>query len=118
MNLARNIGGSVGVAVATTLLDRRTQVHQNMLVAHATPFDEAYRNALGLVTRAVTVASSSAVDATAHALGLLGRRLALQASMLATIDAFTVLACVYLVAIPLTFVLKRVRTEKGALAVH
>ena len=32
MNLARNIGGSVGISVVTTMLDRRTQVHLNYLV--------------------------------------------------------------------------------------
>src|ERR1700678_1325272 len=32
MNLARNIGGSVGISVVTTLLARRTQFHQVRLV--------------------------------------------------------------------------------------
>src|SRR6201997_4585803 len=31
MNLARNIGGSVGISVVTTMLDRRGQVHLNYL---------------------------------------------------------------------------------------
>src|ERR1700704_2743122 len=34
MNLARNIGGSVGISVVTTLLDRRTQAHITDLVSH------------------------------------------------------------------------------------
>ena len=33
MNLARNIGGSVGISVVTTMLDRRTQIHLNDLPA-------------------------------------------------------------------------------------
>ena len=37
MNLARNIGGSVGISVVTTMLDRRTQVHLNDLAGHLTP---------------------------------------------------------------------------------
>ena len=39
INLARNIGGSVGIANVATLLSRRAQVHQAMLVAHLTPYD-------------------------------------------------------------------------------
>ena len=34
MNLARNIGGSVGISVVTTLLDRRSQVHLTDLSSH------------------------------------------------------------------------------------
>ena len=35
-NLMRNIGGSVGIALMTTFLARRAQVHQNHLVANVT----------------------------------------------------------------------------------
>src|SRR5207245_1740626 len=34
MNLARNIGGSVGISVVTTMLDRRTQLHLSNLASH------------------------------------------------------------------------------------
>ena len=43
INLARNIGGSFGIANVVTLLARRTQFHQGMLVSHMTPFDSAYQ---------------------------------------------------------------------------
>src|SRR5438445_732139 len=36
MNLARNIGGSVGISFVTTLLDRRTQKHVSDLMSHLT----------------------------------------------------------------------------------
>ena len=45
INLARNIGGSVGIANVATLLARRAQVHQAILVAHLTPYDNLYRSA-------------------------------------------------------------------------
>lgn len=34
LNLMRNVGGSVGIALVTTFLARRSQVHQNMMVQH------------------------------------------------------------------------------------
>ena len=37
-NLMRNLGGSFGIATATTLLARRGQFHQSRLVEHLTPF--------------------------------------------------------------------------------
>jgi DHA2 family multidrug resistance protein len=118
MNLARNIGGSIGVAVVTTLLDRKAQVHQSMLVSHLTPFDEAYRSAVGSVARDMQSVTSSAVDATSHALGVLSHQLSAQASMLATLDSFSVLASAFVVGVPLTLVLKSVAQKKGPLAVH
>ena len=46
VNLARNIGGSVGIAFATTLIARRAQFHQTVLSSHITPYDPAYHRAL------------------------------------------------------------------------
>src|SRR5882724_11848235 len=37
-NVVRNFGGSMGIAVATTLLARRSQYHQNTLGSHVTAF--------------------------------------------------------------------------------
>src|SRR5258708_14274292 len=34
MNLARNIGGSVGISIVTTMLDRRQQFHLNRMSSH------------------------------------------------------------------------------------
>ncbi len=45
-NLMRNLGGSFGIAMVTTLLARRAQVHQAIMVAHMTPYDPAYKHAL------------------------------------------------------------------------
>jgi hypothetical protein len=44
INLARNIGGSSGIAIVTTLLARRTQFHQHRLVGDMTPFDSCWNN--------------------------------------------------------------------------
>src|SRR5215467_11243607 len=50
MNLARNIGGSVGISVVTTMLDRRTQVHLSNLSSNLSASSHALQariNALG-----------------------------------------------------------------------
>jgi DHA2 family multidrug resistance protein len=52
-NLVRNIGGSFGVAIATTILTRRAQFHQARLVDHLTAFDIPY--ALGTSKTAQTL---------------------------------------------------------------
>src|SRR5205807_4459693 len=37
-NLMRNLGGSFGIALVSTWLVRRAQVHQAIMIAHLTPF--------------------------------------------------------------------------------
>jgi DHA2 family multidrug resistance protein len=41
MNLCRNWGASFGIAFVTTMLERRTQYHQSVLVSHLTSADGA-----------------------------------------------------------------------------
>src|SRR6202035_4326549 len=43
MNLCRNWGGSFGIAFVTTMLERRTQYHQSVLVGNLTSSDGAVR---------------------------------------------------------------------------
>jgi DHA2 family multidrug resistance protein len=43
-NLMRNLGGSFGIATATTLLSRRSQFHQGRLVEHLTPFSQPFND--------------------------------------------------------------------------
>ena len=50
-NLFRNQGGSVGIAFVTTVLARRTQYHQSVLVAHASPLEQRYRETLDSLSR-------------------------------------------------------------------
>src|ERR1700687_2255216 len=42
-NLCRNWGGSFGIAFVTTMLERRTQYHQSVLVSNLTSADETVR---------------------------------------------------------------------------
>src|SRR5260370_35455769 len=46
INLARNIGASVGIATVTTMLDRRAQFHQSRLMERVNDFSAAYHNTL------------------------------------------------------------------------
>ena len=48
-NLMRNLGGSFGIALVSTIIVRRAQVHQALMVSHLTPFDAIYVERLVLV---------------------------------------------------------------------
>jgi DHA2 family multidrug resistance protein len=108
-NLFRNQGGSFGIAFVTTMLARRTQYHQSVLVAHATPFDSAYRNLIGSLTGYFASHGFSATDAGVHAQAQAMRLLLQQASFLAFQDCFTALGWFVLIGVPLVFLIRSFR---------
>ena len=117
MNLARNIGGSVGISVVTTLLDRRTQAHSNDLVSHISASNPAFRSTLQGATRAMQAHGSSLAHATQQAYALVQSTVQRQATMLAYIDCFWLLGVAIMAMIPMVFLMKKSRPG-GAIAVH
>ena len=109
INLARNIGGSVGIANVTTLLARRAQVHQSTLVSHLTPLDPAYTASLSGASRFLMSQGSNSVQALNQAHGLIYGNLIRQANMLAYIDSFWLLGLTFLALIPFMFLMKKVK---------
>ncbi len=114
INLARNMGGSVGIANVATLLARRAQVHQAMLVAHLTPYDMPFRNAVQGAQRMLMMQGSTPTVAHMQAQGLLYGNLVRQANMLAYVDAYWLLGWTFLAMIPLMFFMKSVKPRPGA----
>ncbi|MGA3017009.1 MAG: DHA2 family efflux MFS transporter permease subunit [Bryobacteraceae bacterium] len=105
-NLARNIGGSSGIATVTTLLARRSQYHQSVLVSHLTPYDANYRDAVASATAMLHGRGASLPDAAVQAQGLIYGNMQRQAGMLAFSDAFWVMGVLFLLIIPLMFMMK------------
>jgi DHA2 family multidrug resistance protein len=117
-NLARNIGGSSGIAAVTTLLARRSQMHQQVLTAHLTPYDAVYRSAVFQATQLVHAHGASLPDATRVAGRLLYGGVLRQAAMLAFADAFWVMALLFLLVIPFMLLMKRTGPMRGPLAME
>ena len=107
MNLFRNIGGSAGIAMITTLTARRQQFHQEILVSHLTPMDPGYAAMLHGTSGNLVAQGSSAADAAGQAQGVLYGIVQRQAAMMAVTDTFWVLSLVFLAMIPIVLLLKR-----------
>jgi len=86
-NMLRNIGGSVGIAMATTALIRRADVHQTYLGEHLSPSSaQLQQNATAL---AMYLGHQMArPSARPGAFGLIYGQLIQQASLLAYVDVF------------------------------
>ena len=115
-NLARNVGGGVGIALAQTLLSRRSQLHQMRLGSHVTAWSTTLRQSLGATADVLTHRGVAAMEATRHAYAVLYASLQRQASTLAFIDVLWVGAVVCAVMTPLAFLMRR--PPKGAAAMH
>ncbi len=111
-NLMRNLGGSVGISVATTLLARRAQLHQNVMVARMTPYDPAYQQRLEAIRRALTprVGPTAAAQ---QALGVLYKTLVAQATLLAFVDNFRLITVLSVCCMPLVLLLRRTRARRA-----
>jgi MFS transporter, DHA2 family, multidrug resistance protein len=117
MNLARNIGGSVGISFVTTMLDRRTQKHLVDLTSHLTPTNMQFQASLRGITQNLIAHGTSPADATNQAYALIQGMLQRQANMLAYLDNFHVLGYVILAMVPAVFLMKRTKSS-GGMAVH
>jgi DHA2 family multidrug resistance protein len=104
LNLARNIGGSIGISVVTVLLARNLQVSHSDLASHITPFS------LPPVNPAITEGAPPVTDA---ALALLDAEINRQALMIAYIDDFHLMMIVSLAAIPLLLLLRKGRRKES-----
>jgi len=117
MNLARNIGGSVGISVVTTMLDRRSQVHITNLASNLSQTNPALQNAINGAAANMRAHGASAAGATQQAYALIQAQLFRQASMLAYIDCFWFLGMAILVMVPMVFLIKKTKPG-GGIAVH
>jgi DHA2 family multidrug resistance protein len=110
-NVLRNIGGSVGIALATTLLAQRSQYHQSTLVSHVTAWDHETQARLLQWARHFATQGSDTFTAERRALAMLYRETVAQAQLLAYTDDFRLLAVLF-AAIPLFLpLMRRVRAE-------
>jgi DHA2 family multidrug resistance protein len=102
LNLSRNIGGSVGISMVTTLLARNVQISHadlatNITPASTPPIEPSILSTLGISGDSVTAILDAEINR--------------QAAMIAYIDDFHLMMIVTLVAVPLLLLLRK---PKGA----
>jgi len=117
MNLARNIGGSVGISVVTTMLDRRTQKHLSDLAGNLSASNLSLQATLQGAARAMQAHGASAAEASQRAYALVQGTVQRQAVMLSYVDCFWFLGVSILCMIPAVFLIKKSKPG-GGIAVH
>jgi len=118
VNFMRNMGSSVGTSMVTTLLARRAQVRQVYLVAHVTPGQPTFAQAVAALTARLSSAGVQADLAAKKAYGLVYQALIGQATTLAYIDTFGILAVFAAIMFLLSFALKKNELGGGRVVVE
>ena len=108
VNFFRNIGSSVGTSMVTTLIARRSQFHQNILVGHAASTNQGFdRQITGLTHVFSSGGGASPPDAQARAYALAYQELQAQAATLSYIDVFWILSVIAGIMFFLSFLLRK-----------
>jgi MFS transporter, DHA2 family, multidrug resistance protein len=109
INAARNTGGSIGVSLASNVLQHREQFHQSRLIEHAIPSSQQYQYTLHQMTNYFLAQGSLLPEAQQQAISWIGQQVQAQSSYLAYMDVFWVLTVISLAAVPLALSLHKVK---------
>ncbi|SPE42290.1 Drug resistance transporter, EmrB/QacA subfamily [Candidatus Sulfopaludibacter sp. SbA3] len=117
-NLMRNLGGSVGIASATSYLFRRQQFHTNVLGANVTAMSPRTRMLSSSLQNAMIAHGADPVTASRQSYVSIWNMVQRQASMAAFVDTFLAMAAVFLLVLPLLLAMKRPRHRAGGVGMH
>jgi len=98
-NLGRNLGGSVGISIIESLIARRSQTHQDVLVAHATRYSPLFRTTVAGLRARFEHLGVDATTALRSARERLYEEVQRQANALAYVDVLQLLMLGCVVAI-------------------
>ena len=104
-NLTRQLGGSIGIAALSTILDRRETFHRAVLSNSVSLYNQQTQSRLEALTGALQSRGSDATTAHQQALSMLEQTVDLQAALLSFADMFRVVGWIFIVVLPLVFLL-------------
>ena len=108
LNMMRNLGGAIGIALLQTFLTKREQFHSNVLGQSVSVFDEATRTRLDQLTHYfLTHGVSDPAVAWHKAVVAIGNRVHQQAYTMAFGDTFYLLGAALVVALVAALLLKK-----------
>jgi DHA2 family multidrug resistance protein len=121
MNLSRQLGGSVGIAVLTTVLARRTDFHRAVLIEKVTPYSATAMNRLNDFSGMFRQWGVCPHDAMGGARGMLDAVVTAQSTLLSFDDLFWIIAMTFILSVPVVLLLAKgnePRNKAAAAAAH
>ncbi len=102
-NMMRQLGGSFGIAVLTTIIHIRTSVHRNNLLTNVNPYSNAFNQRLNQLQQGFMADGKSAIDAMHMAYAAIENAVSRQSLLLTYDDAYWISGLVMLFSIPLLY---------------
>lgn len=106
-NLSRQIGGSLGIAILSTLLDHRTSMHRAVLLEHINIFNPIFRQRFAAIQAGLVAKGSLPDIAHQQALKVIDGIVHGQAAILAFEDIFYIVGVFFVLALPLLFLFNK-----------
>jgi len=113
-SVTRNIGSSMGISFVTTWITRRSQFHQSILSANITASSRMGREAMEQISGFLQQSGIDRVTARREAGALIYRSLEQQAALLSYVDVFHIMGYLFLMVIPLVFLMRRPHRQTAA----
>ena len=104
-SLTRQMGGSIGIAVLTTMLERCELMHRGDLVNQINPLRNPYLQRSLLANYSLIQQTHDSQLTSTRVLGIFDNIITLQANILASIDIFKTLAWMFILTLPLILLL-------------
>ncbi|HEV2350994.1 MAG TPA: DHA2 family efflux MFS transporter permease subunit [Terriglobia bacterium] len=117
-NLMRNIGGSVGIAAVTTMIARREQFHTNILGAHINPYDPATKMTMAGLSHYMVSRGMDSATAQHRTYAALFGMVQRQAAMQSFVEAFWLLGIIFLLIVPLIFIMRKPKSHGAEVMAH
>ena len=113
----RNVGGSIGISVASTLLTRRSDVHQNEILNSVPQTGQQFQNSLAASQHALTNSFGPA-NALHPAQAQLYEQLGRQATIWSFVDVFRWLSLLCFLCVAVVWTFKKVKPGKAPAGAH
>jgi DHA2 family multidrug resistance protein len=117
-NLMRNLGGGFGIAAATTVIARQSQRNFSVLGEHVTSYSQQAQQRMAELTQGFIASGMDPVSASRAAYVAMAGAVHQQASLLSYLYAFRAFGLIFIVAVPLLFLLKRPSSSRRPVAAH
>jgi len=117
-NLMRQLGGSVGIAISATLVQRFTAIHRGDLIANVTQYSEVARERLSAIVTRLIATGTPAPLANAKALAIVDGQVTRQALMLSFEQLFLLFGAVFVLSLPLLLLMHKSKAMPGGAAAH
>ncbi|MFZ0660993.1 MAG: DHA2 family efflux MFS transporter permease subunit [Candidatus Binataceae bacterium] len=116
MNFSRNVGGSLGISMVTTMLARRSQFHQTTLMTRVTPFDSTLHSQLTGLGHQLFLSGGANINH--RAIGMIYGRILQTASAQAYIDVIWMMGIATLCMLPLVLLMRKNDPGAASAPVH